>query len=741
MNRNSSALLWSRLAFAWLLLVQCGAFGQTATMPTSPLTRIADIRALSREQAATGVPVRVRGVVQWVRGGGGRDFTLSDESAAIYALQSPDTAKPQEAGAADTAWHLKMGEEIELEGVTNAGGYAPVIVAHRVSLIGPGTPWPLRKVSIAHLSGGHEDAQRIELETVVVQSVIEDSNDEMRVLRVCSGSGDYTLLWMKKEPWNEPGKVIDAEVRARGTVLTLFNSRLDQTGVRVAVSSADDFTLVKPPPDPFSVPRVEIGALRLFRPEGVTRHRRSVEGTVTWVSATELVIESEERGVSVKATAAEGIMIGDLVLVSGFIEARQPIAFFTNAVVKKLASGKAPPAAAPSVEEILDVSRDNSGRAWGEHPKDYDGRLVRIKGTLPGNVAAEDDSFILQTESGKQVTVRLASGSAGFSHAPLAGSLVEITGVVTVLHGPGDPLPEFRRPVGLELLLRDAGDVHLLRAPSWWTPQRLQLALSGVAALLSLVMAWVLLLRRTVKRQSLRIENALRTHRDAELEHEAAKRERIRLAGDLHDGVHQLLNAASYRLESVARLSESDPAAALPHVAAAKKILDRSQHEMRSIMWGIHELAKGESDFSELLTHALAGMDHWPPDVVQVNSRGKPQPVPARAAGSLLLLTQEAVQNALNHGQATVIKVEVEFAKEALKLTIQDNGHGFDPATTQPSAQGGLGLGSMKRRVDELGGTLILTSAPEQGTRLHIELPWASLQPLFPKPPSPPVES
>jgi signal transduction histidine kinase len=458
-----------------------------------------------------------------------------------------------------------------------------------------------------------------------------------------------------------------------------------------------------------------------------------VEGTVTWISATEWVIESEGCGVSVKASRAQGIQIGDLVLASGFIEARQPIAFLTNAEVKKLASGAPPLPATPSVKEIFDVSSDNSGRFWGGHPRDFDHRLVRIKGTLISTFLPGASTFLLQTESGKQVTARFPAGSPGFSQAPLAGSIAEITGVATVLHGPGDPLPEFRRPIGLELLLRDEADVHLLSVPSWWTLQRLQWALGLIAGLLGIVMAWIYLLRRTVRRQALRIETALRTHRDAELEHQAAKRERIRLAGDLHDGVHQLLNAASYRLESVAKLSARDPAAALPHVEAAQKILDRSQHEMRSIMWGIHELAKEDSDFSALLTHALAGMDHWPADVVQVSSRGPSQPVPARAAGSLLLLTQEAVQNALNHGHATEIKVEVEFAEAALQLTIEDNGQGFDPTTVQRSAASGLGLGSMKRRVDELGGTLILSSVLGQGTRLSIELPWAALQSLFPK--------
>lgn len=724
--RVSSPAQWFPLALACLLTV-CGATEFPPAPQADSITRIADVRALSREEAAKGLPVRVRAVVEWVKEAGDGDFTLADESAGIYASRKRSANSPV----------LKEGDAIEVEGITSAGGYAPVIVVQGITAFGKGSPLPLRTVSIAQLSAAHEDAQRIQLEVVVVQSVIDDSDGQMRTLRVCSPSGDYTLLQVKRAAWNEPAVVIDAEVSVRGTVLTLFNSRLEQTSVRIAVPSADDFTIVKPPPEAFSVPRVEIGALRLFRPEGVTRHRRAVEGTVTWGSATELVIESHGRGVLVKATPSLGIHVGDLVLVSGFIEARQPIAFFTHAIAKKLAPGNPPPAVALSVEEILDESQYNSGRAWGQNPKDYDCRLVRIKGTLIGGVASHAESFLLQTESGRQVTIKIASGSDGFLQAPQAGSLVEVTGVARVLHGPGEPLPEFRRPVGLELLMRDSNDLHLLRVPSWWTLQRLQWALVFAAAVLGIVMAWIFLLRRTVRRQALRIETALRVHRDAELEHEAAKRERLRLAGDLHDGVHQLLNAASYRLESVATLSGRDPAAALPHVTAARKILDRSQHEMRSILWGIHEMAKGESDFSELLTHALAGMDHWPAGVVQVTSSGTPRPVPARAAGSLLMLTQEAVQNALKHGHASEIKVHVGFAEEALHLTIQDNGHGFDPSGAQPTAQGGLGLGSIKRRVDELGGSLVLTSSPGNGACLTIELPWAALQSLFPaSPPS-----
>ncbi len=711
------------------------AVGQEDSSPVRPITRIADIRGLSSELATKKFPVRVRGVVQWASGGRFSAFTVADDSAAIYVSKKLPLSKGLWTSPGDESLTLLPGLEVEIEGFTYMGGYAPIIEPERVIVIGKGKPLPLRAVSIAHLHNGSEDAQRIELETVVIQSVIDNFEQDQRALLACSGTGNYALILVTPAAWNEPAKVIDAEVRVRGTVLTLYNSRAEQMGVRLVVPGEPDFQILTPPPaDPFQVPKVEVGSLRRFRPEGLSPHRRLVEGVVTLVSADEMIIQEQGRGVRAKVVSSDGFKIGDRVRLAGFLETRQPIAFLANALVQKLVSGAPPAPTSSTVESILEVKKNYEGRYWGEHPEDFDNRLVQLKGSLIGAIKAGADAFTLQSETGSQVVVRFASGCSGFSQPPPAGSLVELTGVATIVHSADSPLPEFIRAVGMELLLRSPADVRVIKAPSWWNAKRLWFALLSSAVVLAVAMTWVSLLRRTVKRQSLHIEQALRTHRDAELEHEAAKRERLRLAGDLHDGVHQLLNAAYYRLESVANLAPRDSVAALPHVHAAQKILNRSQHEMRSLMWGIHEMSKEPPDFAELLTQALAGMDHWPVDFVEVTSKGEPAAVPARAAGSLLLLSQEAVENALRHGRATRVQVHVFFTTEVLELAIHDNGCGFDPKLPQPSPQGGLGLGSMRRRVDELAGTFNLASTLGKGTTLRIILPWSSLRLLFPVP-------
>lgn len=717
------------------LLVGFAAMGEVVPLSEKPFARIADIRGLSAEAAAKRDSVRVRGVVQWASGGPFSAFTVADDSAAIYVSKRLPLSKGQWTSPDDQSISLRPGLEVMVEGVTYMGGYAPIIEPKHVHILGEGRPLAVRKVSIAHLHSGSEDAQRVELETVVIQSVINNFDLGQRALLACSGTGNYALVLVTPGPWNEPDRVIDAEVRVRGTVLTLYNSRAEQMGVRIVVPGEQDFEILSPsPPDPFRVPKVEVGALRRFSPEGLSPHRRLVEGVVTLVSTDGLIIQEQGRGVRAKVASSEGFQVGDRVRIAGFLETRQPIAFLANALAQKLASGTPPVPTSSTVEDILEVKDNYEGRYWGQHPEDFDNRLVKLKGTIIGSLKPGAEAFTLQSEMGSQVIVRFTPGSAGFSIPPPAGSLVELTGVVTILHSADSPLPEFIRAVGMELLLRGPDDAQVLRAPSWWNARRLWFALLTAAVVLAVAMTWVSLLRRTVKRQSQSIEQALRSHRNAELEHEAAKRERLRLAGDLHDGVHQLLNAASYRLESVASLALRDSVAALPHVHAAQKILNRSQHEMRSLMWGIHEMSKEPPDFAELLSQALAGMDHWPVDFVEVTCQGEPATVPARAAGSLLLLSQEAVENALRHGRATRVLVHVDFSSEVLGLTIHDNGCGFDPKLPQPSPQGGLGLGSMRRRVDELAGTFNLISTLGQGTTLRIILPWAALRLLFPAP-------
>jgi signal transduction histidine kinase len=86
-------------------------------------------------------------------------------------------------------------------------------------------------------------------------------------------------------------------------------------------------------------------------------------------------------------------------------------------------------------------------------------------------------------------------------------------------------------------------------------------------------------------------------------------------------------------------------------------------------------------------------------------------------------LAQEAVTNAIKHAAAAKVIITLREASDLLRLTVSDDGSGFDPSLLMRRQGVGLGIFSMKERVTMLGGTLAIDSCPGQGTRVVAEIP------------------
>ena len=114
-------------------------------------------------------------------------------------------------------------------------------------------------------------------------------------------------------------------------------------------------------------------------------------------------------------------------------------------------------------------------------------------------------------------------------------------------------------------------------------------------------------------------------------------------------------------------------------------------------------------------------MAHWE-GVVFLAAEGVEPPGARKFAGLLLMVVQEAVGNALRHGAATRVDVKLVFEKEALSMSIADDGCGFD--ASKPFGTDHLGLSGMKMRVDSCGGTLSIESAPGRGTTVSVRVPY-----------------
>jgi signal transduction histidine kinase len=98
-----------------------------------------------------------------------------------------------------------------------------------------------------------------------------------------------------------------------------------------------------------------------------------------------------------------------------------------------------------------------------------------------------------------------------------------------------------------------------------------------------------------------------------------------------------------------------------------------------------------------------------------------PRTLPPDVTLCAFRVVQEAVQNAVKHGEAGEVAVHLRASGESLEITVTDDGCGFD---VQKAWGGGLGLLSMSERVEAFGGHFAVASARGTGTRVHATVPW-----------------
>jgi NarL family two-component system sensor histidine kinase LiaS len=217
------------------------------------------------------------------------------------------------------------------------------------------------------------------------------------------------------------------------------------------------------------------------------------------------------------------------------------------------------------------------------------------------------------------------------------------------------------------------------------------------------------LLGRRLNRMAEQLQNLLQTREEL-----AALEERNRLARDLHDSVKQQVFAVTMTLGAVEALWERDPAAARHKLAEALALSRQAQQELAGLINELRPVAlEGKGLASALRDYA----DRWSSQtgiVAQVDALGG-DGLPLEAERACFRVAQEALANVARHSGASHIQITLDSTEEGLTLTIADDGRGFDPTTGENR---GLGLRSMRERVEAIGGVLTVHSAPGRGTHV-----------------------
>ena len=203
--------------------------------------------------------------------------------------------------------------------------------------------------------------------------------------------------------------------------------------------------------------------------------------------------------------------------------------------------------------------------------------------------------------------------------------------------------------------------------------------------------------------------------------------ERSRLARDLHDALTQRLFSLNLTLEAAAATATAAPTVEAIH--QARGLVDAALAELRTLIFELRPPAlEADGLLGALRKHAelLSRAHAVPVTVTDARPSGSP---PTSAAGEreLWRVAEEALSNALRHAEASAVTVTVSVEADGpgggrTLLSVADDGIGFDP-DARSIASRRLGLVSMRERIESVGGTFEIVSAPGEGTTVRAAVP------------------
>jgi NarL family two-component system sensor histidine kinase LiaS len=192
--------------------------------------------------------------------------------------------------------------------------------------------------------------------------------------------------------------------------------------------------------------------------------------------------------------------------------------------------------------------------------------------------------------------------------------------------------------------------------------------------------------------------------------------ERNRLARDLHDAVKQQVFATAMQVGAALTSFDQNPSAAKASLTEADRLVRQTQQELTALIQELRPAALADKGLTAALREYVNDWSRQNKIAAELRVRGE-QSLPLLLEQTLFRVTQEALANIARHSKATRVDVSLAWEEDQVKLTLSDNGQGFNPDSDRSK---GLGLRSMRERVEALGGDLSVTSQPEGGTQVMV---------------------
>ena len=667
------------------------------------LTDAQQVRELDPKTAAQNIPVRMRGVVTYYDASLFNLF-IQGSTAGIFILVAPDIRT-----------NIAAGQEIEVEGVSDKGDYAPIVRASAIHILGKANLPVPRRVSIDQLFTGLEDSQWIEVSGVVRSATILDGRRYLNF----AVNGQRIMAYVQNLSQTDAMKLINATVRLRGVCYSRYNMKRQLRVPWLAVSSRKNIVVEKPPP---SQPNeVSIAGLAQFNSVGYYGNLVKVSGVVTLQKSDGgLFIQNQGYGLYVQLAQSAKLVPGDHVTVSGYSALGQYVPILEDATVQFLSHDNPPLPITTDLSTLLQA------------PEDSDGLLVHVEASLMNLVESAGRETLVLESSNSVFTATLENVEANEYFKSLKiGSQISLTGVF-VAKSPEKWVPGVAEsqepsttkistppPESIQVLLRSFADIAVIRQPSWWTLSRLIWMLCFMSLVLLAGLAWVVMLDRRVRQQTRVIQQKL--WREGVLE------ERDRIAREFHDTLEQELAAINIQLGAVEAQFRQSPQTAIQQLELARNMTRHSLSEARRSIWDLRSHLLENRDLAAAIRDLAAPLSSNTDIKMGVQLSGAARKLPALMEHNLLRIAQEALVNAFKHSRAKRVAVSLNYDPHGVQLRIQDDGVGFDIPTAGCANNGHFGLLDMKERAEKIGARCSINTHPGNGTEIIVTVTNATM--------------
>ena len=200
--------------------------------------------------------------------------------------------------------------------------------------------------------------------------------------------------------------------------------------------------------------------------------------------------------------------------------------------------------------------------------------------------------------------------------------------------------------------------------------------------------------------------------------------ERTRLSREIHDTMLQSLAGIALQCQAIASRCGLSATPEREELLALRREVEQHIREARQAVMDLRSPLLEKRGLAGALDEVGRRLVNGRPIAIDIATPGfQPDHVSPDVERELLRIGQEAINNAIHHGRATRIRVDLRHESGRVRLRVSDNGCGFDVPSALSDVAGHYGVVGMRERAARLGGALVLTSTPQRGTLVDVHVP------------------